>query len=184
MALNIVKALVALIFPAVVFLAFGARQSAHSGRDVALKNINPTDAKPLNLRLHYDVNRVDYFWGALGKSGQLAEQRFLEEDLTFPLIYGGALMLSLGWMLWKSELSWSPWLVMLPVVLGMIGDWIENVIQLDQLQRYINAGKNGLDAGAIFRSSLATDIKLAGIASADVLLIVLAIAFVLRTTPR
>ena len=49
-------------------------------------------------------------------------------------------MLSLGWMLWKSELSWSPWIVMLPVVLGLIGDWIQNVIPLDQLQRYINAG--------------------------------------------
>lgn len=183
-ALNIVKAFVVLVFPVVVFFAFASRQAAHSGRDIALKNVSPTDAKPLNTRLHYDVNDVDYFWGALGKDGRLAEQRFLKEDLTFPLFYGGALMLSLGWLLWKGGLSWSPWLVMLPVLLGMIGDWIENVIQLGQLQRYIDSGKSALDPAAILRSSLATDLKLVGIAASDVLLIALAVAFVWRTTSR
>jgi hypothetical protein len=160
-ALNVVKALVALLFPTIVFLVFAARQSAHSGRDVALTHVNPADAKPLNTRLHYTVNDVDYFWRALGKDGRLAEQRFLKEDLTFPLIYGGALMLSLRWLLWATELSWSPWLVMLPILLGMIGDWIENTIQLDQLRHYIDAGRKGLDPAAILRSSLATDLKLA-----------------------
>ena len=184
MTLAIVKTLVALALPTVVFFAFAARQSAHSGRDVALSHVNPADAKPLNMRLRYDVNDVDSFWKALGKDGQLAEQRFLREDLTFPLIYGGALMLSLGWLLWESELGWSAWLVMLPVLLGMAGDWIENTIQLDQLQRYIDAGKPGLDAGAIVRSSLATDMKLVGIAAGGFLLIALAAAFICRTLSR
>src|SRR5580765_1920193 len=50
-ALNIVKAFVVLVFPVVVFFAFANRQAAHSGRDLALKNVSPTDAKPLNTRL-------------------------------------------------------------------------------------------------------------------------------------
>jgi hypothetical protein len=183
-ASDIAKAVAALVFPTLVFFAFGKLQSVHSGRDAALRNLNPKDAKPLNTRLHYGVDDVDYFWNALGKDGRLAEQRFLKEDLIFPLMYGGALMLGLGWMLSMSGRAWSPWLVALPVLAGMVGDWFENVIQLGQLQRYIDAGRQGLDTGAIFRSSLATDVKLAGIASADVVLAALFLIVLWRTFTR
>lgn len=184
MAITVLKALVALAFPAVVFFVFANAQSARSGRDVVLKNVNPPDAKPLNTRLWYRVPDVDYFWGALGKDGRLAEQRFLKEDLIFPMMYGGALALSLGWLLSLSGLSWHPWLVVLPVLIAMGGDWVENSIQLRQLQRYIDAGRAGLDARAILSSSIATDLKLSGIVIADALLLALAVATVWRAAAR
>jgi len=50
--------------------------------------------------------------------------------------------------IWRSPSS------TLPVLLGMIGDWIENVIQLGQLQRYIDSGKSALDPGPFFGAVL------------------------------
>ena len=177
---NLATALVAVVFPTVVFVGVATLQSAHSGRDQALKSATPQNPTPLNMRLYYDNDVVDSFWGALGKSGRVAEQRFLEEDLVFPTLYGGAIAGSLLWLLPVTGLSWRPWLVVSPLVVGVMGDWTENLIQLEQLRRYGALGKNGLDASAIRLSSLATDLKLAGVTLSGVLLLVLVAAFLRR----
>jgi len=182
-ALNLVKVVIALAFPTVVFVVFNRFQEARSGRDVTLAHMQPV-VKPLNMRLHYNVDDAVRFWGALGDNGRRAEEAYLKLDLTFPLIYGGALMISLGWLLMASGTTWRPWLVMLPVVVGMIGDWTENLIQLDQLPRYMPSGPSGLDAGAILQSSVATDIKLGGIAVASVVAFWLAGTLLTRSSSR
>ena len=155
---------------------FAKLQSAHmdgSGAENA-------ESKAAEHAAVYDKDDVNKFWGALGNDGRLAEQEFLKEDLIFPLMYGGALALSLGWVLSMSGLSWSPWLIVLPVVIGVVGDWAENLIQLEQLQRYIDKGKDGLDPGAILRSSIATDVKLAGVLLSSLLLLALVAIFLKR----
>jgi len=181
---HVFRVIAVLIFPVAVFLAVAKLQSSHSGRDAALAAANLSSRDTLNMRWHYDTADVDRFWGRLGSSGRVAEQRFLEEDLIFPTFYGGALALSLYWMLSMARLSWKRWLVLLPVVIGVVGDWTENLTQLDQLRNYIANGINGLDADAIFRSSLATDAKLSGVIVADILLLVLAWMAITRPSPR
>lgn len=71
---------------------------------------------------------------------------------------------------------------MLPVVVGMIGDWTENLMQLDQLPRLIT--RSGIGEVAIALSSPATDIKLGGIAVASVLALWLAGLVLVHSSTR
>jgi len=133
----------------------------------------------LNMRWHYTTSDVETFWGTLGSDGQVAERRFLEEDLTFPTFYGGALLVSLLSLLSLTRRPWNRWLLVLPVVIGVAGDWIENLTQLNQLHVFMAGGP--LNADAIALSSAATDAKLAGVIAAT--LLVIALSWIAITQP-
>ena len=128
--------------------------SAVSGRHAVVEQ------QPLNQRPGYDTKDVAQYWGALDSSGLRAEQRFLELDLVFPTLYGLALAVSL---LTISAMLRSPihtaWLIA-PVVVTVVADWIENLVQLDQLRNFIESGEKGLSAGWIHLSSTVTIVKL------------------------
>lgn len=162
------------LLPLVVFLGGVTIMSAVSGRPTV------RDPKPLNQRwLGYGVSVVDVYWRALGPAGRKAELTFLKLDLLFPVFYGGTLAVSL---LAASALVGGAipalWLAV-PVALGVVADWTENLTQLDQLQRYIQAceaGAPGLDAlaaGWIRVASIATIVKLVSFTVAALALVVL-----------
>jgi hypothetical protein len=177
---NVVRAVVVLVFPIAVFLGFGRLQSWHSGRDAAMQAAGVSQADTLNMRWHYDAKDVDRFWSALQATGRTAERKFLQEDLIFPVFYGGALALSLLWLLPRTRLPWNPRLVILPVVAGVLGDWTENLTQLGLLRGYVPQHLESLNPTAVNLSTFATDVKLGGIIIATVLLLVLTCAAIVR----
>ena len=183
MTTTVVRTLVVLAFPVIVFLGLGRLQSWHSGRDAALYAAGLSQQDTLNTRWHYDANDVDRFWNALQESGRAAERKFLLEDLMFPVFYGGALTLSLLWLLPRTRLSWTPWLVVLPVLAGVAGDWTENLTQLALLRRYVPQHLDSLSLSAVNLSTFATDVKLGGITIATVLLLVLTFAAIAKPAP-
>ena len=160
-----------LLFPMAVFIVVGALQAWDSGRAKVMQEKHLSMSDTLNLRWHYTPKDVETFWGRLGHDGMGAERRFLEEDLTFPTFYGGAFVLSLLSLLTLAGRTWSRWVLVLPVAIGVAGDWIENLTQLNQLHVFMAGGP--LNSDAIARSSVATDAKLAGVIVSTLLLIAL-----------
>lgn len=116
------------------------------------------EKKPLNQRLFgYRGDQVTAQWGRLGELLP-AQQRFLELDLIFPFLYGGAFAVSLliGWALLGRPCQ--PIWALLPAFLMVAADWAENLIHLSQLERFAAAGD--VSAGWISFSSVATVVKL------------------------
>jgi hypothetical protein len=143
-----------LLFPAGVFVGGAQLMSAVSHR--------PTieGLTPLNQRwLGYDTEAVGTYWGELKERNACpAEAQFLRLDLGFPIIYGGALTVSL---LAVSSLAGVPggW-VALPVLVTVLADWTETVLQLGQLQDFTASGETVLDSRRIRIASAATVVKL------------------------
>jgi hypothetical protein len=146
----LLKTTLLLLLPAVAFLGGAWLLLKLSGR-------GEPPQKPLNRRFGYDISAARDYWGALGESGRRAERRFLELDLAFPLVYGGALAASL--LMARSSLK-NPLplaLILAPVAVTLLADWTENVIQLNQLRRY---GQDTLQESWIRVASTATILKL------------------------
>jgi hypothetical protein len=173
MTRTVVRTLVVLAIPVVVFAGVGRLQSWHSGRDAAMRAAGLSQHDTLNMRWHYDAKDIDRFWTALQESGRVAERTFLQEDLVFPLFYGGSLAFSLLWLRPRTRVSWKPWHVLLPVLLGVVGDWTENLTQLNLLRGYIPQRPESLNQAAVDLSTFATDVKLGGITVATILLLAL-----------
>ena len=140
---------------------------------------NSCDRKPLDQRFGYDSGAVDRYWGAV--DGALpVEQRFLEVDLVFPFLYGGALAASL--LLAWSTLGrpFNPAWVMAPVAITVLADWTENLVQLAQLRRYSRGGADALQAPWIRVASAATSLKLLFLGVSSLLLLTLVAMALLR----
>jgi hypothetical protein len=172
------RILIVVLFPFVVFFVVAAAQATASGRTQALAESHPPNPRPLNMRLSYSVADVDVFWDALGSHGRAAERLFLLYDLTFPFFYVGTLAFSLLWL--SRRAGWTPLIVLAPVV-GGIADWAENLIQLNQLRAYsAKPGVAALDPTAVRLSSVATDVKLLGVAIGFALVVVLGVVLIVR----
>lgn len=187
----IVKALLLLFLPVAVLFAGGRiLDTLADGRAPARtdpENCIPGESKKaqyLNTRLcGYSVADVDRQWGGDGKGtqGELdAERRFLRYDLAFPLFYGGALLVALllAWNMAAQPFA-RAWL-MAPVVVGMVADWVENLVHLNQLGLYRKHGSGSLDAGWIQVASCATSLKLVALGAAFLLLAGLCSAIILK----
>lgn len=143
-----------------------------------------TSTSALNVRpLGYSASEFRTYWRVLGtpRSGPpastspgclvegaaitrtpawVAEERFLQFDLGFPLVYGGALLAALL-LAWNAlgrpfRRTW----VIAPVLTLMVADWIENSVHLWQISRWQAAGESALSSGAIAVSSAATVLKI------------------------
>lgn len=167
----VLRSLAIFFFPVVVFVAGAGLMGVMApGRKVA-------GQKPLNRRWGgYTKSEVDGFWRALGDQGRRAERRFLKLDLVFPAVYGAALCASLvatARMVGGRVLVW-------PIVLvavSMAADWVENLVQIDQLRAYREHGEAGLSSSRIRIASAATVVKLVGVfASYLVLALLLVLA--------
>jgi hypothetical protein len=135
----------------------------HQALDHAAKKneIGRQDARFLNMRIEgYSARAATKHWQILRTSDELAraEKSFLHLDLFFPLVYGAGLLGSL-WMVWRALGRPVPigWLIA-PVVIGMAADWIENVVQLRQLSRFLGSQK--VQTGWMTIASGATTLKL------------------------
>ena len=140
---------------------------------------NPRDRKPLDQRFGYDAGAVDRYWGAV--DGALpTEQRFLEVDLVFPFLYGGALAASLL-LAWSTlRRPFNPAWVMAPVLITVLADWTENLVQLAQLRRYSADGAHALQPPWIRVASAATSLKLLFLGVSSLLLLTLVAMVLLR----
>ncbi len=173
----------ALVLPIVVFFGGVWIMSVLTGRQSVqrrLAGVADADRKPLNERFGYGLNDVDRHWDALANDprARSSEQRFLEMDLLFPFFYGAALAASLL-MLWALlGRPFNPALLLAPVVITLLADWTENLIQIHQFGRYVDAGKQGLSEGWIRVASVATILKLGFFAVSSLLVGAIAIAVV------
>lgn len=215
---RIPKALAIALFPLVVFIAVGMLMNQLSHRAYAKKALNDaacarciTSASPLNMRLGYPDSTFRAHWRALGTphfsepkststecliegaaitrtAAWIAEEQFLQFDLGFPLVYGGALLAALL-LAWNAlgrpfRRAW----VIAPVLTLMVADWIENSIHLWQISRWEAAGEAAMSSAWIEISSAATVLKIAFIVVCGLGLVALLVRYVARgaaaTEPR
>jgi hypothetical protein len=151
------KALFVLAMPVVLFVVFGYTMMHLTGRDQFRSRA--AEAVPLNYRLAgYDAAAAQAYWKWLGPEGRAAERRFLEADMAFPFLYGGALLASLllAWA-WLGRPFSPTWLVV-ACAIPVIADWCENTIHWQQLKRYL-AGETVYESW-IRIASIATGVKL------------------------
>ena len=128
---SIAGVIVMLALPTVVFIGGGLALAKLSGRQI------PDGFKPLNRRWSgYNADEAACYWSAAERKNPGAERRFLEMDLVFPFLYGGALAagLLIGWALLGR--LFSPAWLLAPVVIALIADWTENLAQINQLGRF------------------------------------------------
>jgi len=183
----ILRALFMIALPAAVFLAgvtVMKKVTRHQGAEErACSAADPADRKPLDQRFGYDAEAVDRYWGTL--DGALSsEQHFLEVDLLFPFLYGGALAASLllAWV--TLGRPFSPAWIMAPVALTVLADWTENLVQLAQLRRYSAGGAHALQAAWIRVASAATSLKLTFFSGSSLFLLALVAIVLLRLARR
>ncbi len=152
------KLLVALGLPLAVFLAGGSWMMKVTGRGNFPETAAP-ESVPLHFRFGgYDAGEVQVYWDWLGADGRLAELRFLELDLLFPLFYGGAILLSL-FLVWNAlGRPFSRRWLMAPVFVTLIADWTENLTLRHQLRRFL--GNEPIEEGWLRLAGQATTVKI------------------------
>ncbi|ULA60839.1 MAG: conserved membrane protein of unknown function [Nitrospira sp.] len=164
MAGKIFSALLALGFPIAVLFCGDAVMSGASGRAAAIHQLTdgkPNGPRPLNQRwFGYGSDAAQAYWCWLTPAGRQVEKRFLALDLLFPLLYGGALAASLGWVWTALERPFHPAWILAPLVMITMADWLENLIQLAQLRHYMSSNEQYVQSRWIQLSSCATIVKL------------------------
>lgn len=175
----VVQAFIILALPIIVFVCGAWLMSEISGREYVSQRLRVAatlaDRKPLNRRLRYDIVAVKRHWDALDAIALRAEQGFLELDLIFPFLYGAALGFSL-FMTWASlgrpfNLVW----LLAPVIIMLLADWVETLVQLDQIKKYVTGGPTSLQEGWIQVASIATIFKSLFLGGASMLLLYLVV---------
>jgi hypothetical protein len=178
------RALFAITLPIAAFLGGVWVMSQVSRHDQALQRLRATpagDEEPLNRRRHYDAAAVRDHWALFDDAGLASERHFLELDLVFPFLYGGALAASLL-LVWAAlGRPFSPAWIVVPVAVTVVADWTENLVQLTQLRRFVR--HEALQGGWIAIASAATLVKLVFIVASSVSLVVLVLVMLLRS-PR
>lgn len=154
----LIKLLVALGLPLIAFLAGGSWMMKVTGRGDFPETTAPESA-PLHFRFGgYDAEEVRAYWDWLGTDGRLAELRFLELDLLFPLLYGGAILLGL-FLVWNALGRPFPRRrLTAPVFVNLIADWTENLTLRHQLRRFL--GNEPIGEGWIAFAGQATTVKI------------------------
>ena len=149
-----------------MLLGGGCVMDRISGRAFVIQQLTQagcTIPTPLNMRwLGYGPESARTYWSALQEEGRRAERTFLRLDVLFPFFYGGSLATSLWWA-WLTLEGPFPWVwIAAPLALAMIADWVENLIQLNQLRRYRDGpeGDGNLHDAWIRAACCATIIKL------------------------
>jgi hypothetical protein len=181
----ILKAILLLALPVVVLVSGALLMGKLVGREYLMQQLHQKadakDQKSLNQRITgYDLAEVSRQWGALDNQSRTIERHYLELDLVFPLLYGAALAsaLLLAWAVLGRPFH-PVWLI-LPVGTAVFSDWTENLVQLSQLQLYVEKGMSGLQAGCIQIASAATIVKLVSIFGASLLLVWLTVWMVVH----
>lgn len=142
-----------------------------------------TAEKPLLRRWRgYSVDEVRAYWSAFQRPGLVAERRFLEVDLVFPFIYGGAFLSSML-LLWAAlGRSFSPAIPVATVAAMMVADWTENLVHLAQISKLLDheAGYDALRRSWIALASTATSVKWVLIGASAIAIVLLVIVLFVR----
>lgn len=182
-----VKAIILLALPVIVFLGGAYIMSKLSGREHVTQQLgklkDSKDRKPIGLRFFgYDLGAVSRHWRALDEDALKVERRALEIDLVFPFFYGAAFAVALL-LAWATlGRPFHPVWLMAPVAITVVADWIENLVQLWQLQ--LHAGGAALHPGWIQIASAATIVKLWLFCGSYLLVACLVVWMVIRAWPR
>jgi hypothetical protein len=176
----VVSILRAIWLPAVAYFGAGLVMILLSGHTYVTEQVReraaPEHRTSLNMRLEgYDTADAARLWGLFDPRAQESERRFLLLDLLFPLFYGGAFLAALL-RVWRDlGRPFSSLLLIAPVAITVVTDWIENLIHLAQLRRYVEQGEEGLQSGWIQVASAATTIKISLFAGTLLFLVGLAV---------
>jgi hypothetical protein len=181
---TLLRVVLLVALPIVAFAAGGALMKHHTGRRYVREVLdrNPTKGpqgkeqtmKFLNVRVGgYDREAFRTYWNTLDAAARRNEERFLEWDLVFPFLYGGALAASML-MAWAAlGRPVHPAWVLLPVLALVAADWTENLVQMGQIRRWNAGGDAALQAGWIAVASAATRLKWAFTAVSSLALVYL-----------
>ena len=167
----IVKALLLVLLPFVVFNGGVWMMNVMSGREYLIQRLEgekaglskegKKDYAFLNFRFcGYDAKAAKKHWELFAKDDKAvdAEKRFLEIRPRFFRFFTERRLLSAYWIAWAATgRTFNPAWILLPVALAVIGDWTENLIQLNQFQP--TDGEVNLDAGWIRIANIATMVK-------------------------
>jgi len=151
---KILQAIVIIALPMTVFLVGGWLMEKVSGRTF------PADEKPLGRRFGYTADDAKKQWEKLANSKSLeTEKHFLELDLVYPFLYGGALAFSL-FMAWAAlGGTFNAARVLPPVLIMVLMDVTENIAQLHEMKRFMADHAVTLNANWIRIASFATTFK-------------------------
>jgi hypothetical protein len=179
----VARAVLALVFPFIVFAGGGRLMlvAAGANADRAVTRLG----KPLNQRwAGYTRDEVLGLWGAIDDHDLRVERRLLQIDLLFPFLYGTALILALLALRTMLGGRVNPALLLGPVIVGLLADWTENLVQLQQLNGYAPGAARepaAIGAGAIAIASAATSLKLVSLAAGAGLVLLLFVLVLLRS---
>jgi hypothetical protein len=177
MARIIAIALFVIALPCVAVVAGGELMTAIAPRQIPEK-------PPLMGRWRgYTKEAVASYWSKLDAESLDAEKRFLEVDLIFPFVYGGAVLTGML-VAWNSRgLRFSPAIFVGLVAAMMLADWVENLVHLRELSAFEAGGATNLSSGWIVVASAATITKWAMVSTSAITVLALAVAVVFQT-PR
>jgi hypothetical protein len=171
MTTSALRVLIVLGIPIALFISGGYLMMHITGRDQFPRTRVPTSV-PLNFRLSgYDSITASAYWEWLGPDGRLAERRFLEADLVFPFLYGGAMLASLLLAWTALGRAFDPTWLVIPVAITVLSDWIENLLHWHQLKHFLQG--EPLQAQWIEIASIATSTKLVFFSISMLLILVL-----------
>lgn len=144
-----------------VFLVAGYAIELITNRSSAINNLPDGVPKTLNMRpLGYDKPTFTRFYTALNKDGRKVEQLFLELDLIFPFLYGGALAASLLFAWIMLDRPFSPAWFLVPVAIIVVADWTENLIHIGQIGKFASERTPDVSSFWVRFASIATVIKI------------------------
>ena len=161
MGIYLIKIVGTFLFPIFVFLVAGYAIKFITNRSVTIKNLPDGVPKTLNMRpFGYDKTTFAKYYEALNEDGRKVEQLFLELDLIFPFVYGGALAASLlfGWIM--LDRPFSPAWLLVPVATILVADWTENLIHLGQIGKFTGTAAPDISSLAVGVASIATMVKI------------------------
>lgn len=126
------------------------------------RSCKTADVTPLGMRWQsgYTKETAIEYWKTLSEREPdlSTERKFLLIDLVFPFIYGGAFFATLLYATTSNHHPVPPALLLLLIAAIALADWIENLIQLQQIKLF---AQNEADVNVlqIHIASIATRIK-------------------------
>lgn len=181
MIIGALQALLLVVLPALLFIGGAVFMMRATGRARFRQRRNQPASEPPNLRFRgYDAADTMEYWEWLGPEGSRAELRFLRADMVFPFWYAGCLLASMYFALVALEHPLSSAVAVAPVAVAVVADWVENLIHIRQLRRFM--GGQPVQVGEIQLASLATSTKLLFFWGSTLIMVALAASVFISST--
>ena len=176
MANIFVTSVIAVALPAAALIGGGSLMAHVAPREA------PAEQRLLSRWRGYSFDEVRAYWSAFQRPGLEAERRFLEVDLVFPFIYGGAFLSSMLLLRVALGRPFSPAIPVATVATMMAADWTENLVHLAQISRILDpeAGSDTFRQSWIALASTATSIKWVLIGASGIAIVLLVVALFAR----